>query len=426
MRTLTTRQGSFPPNFLWGSATSSHQVEGDNLNNDWWAWEQQNPERIRDGRPSGACAQWWRGRAEGDLEMARSLGHNAHRMSLEWSRIEPEPGSFSPGAVHRYRQILARGRDLGLSMHVTLNHFTLPAWVAKAGGWLAPDTVTRFGRYARHVAETLGDLVSRVYTINEPMVLAYKGYVQGMWPPGRRQPREAARCVGRQLDGHAAAHAAYKEVRPNTPVGLALNLPTIGPSRPEYRSDRWAARSQDWLINGVLLELLRTGRRWPPLSLRPELRPIPCSWDFIGINYYGAYQVRMDRGRRPRFVQEPTVATETADWGQPSGDAFEAMLKRLSGLGRPILVSENGLFDPLDELRPGYIRDHVRAVHRAIGAGAPVAGYFHWSLIDNFEWAQGWTTPFGLVALDPDTQERRIKPSAYVLRDIAQSNHVPA
>lgn len=421
----TDEDAKFPAGFLWGAATSSHQVEGDNLQNDWWSWEQQHPDRIRGGRRSGDAAQWWRGRAEGDLELARALGHNAHRMSIEWSRIEPEPGHFSSQALDRYRQILGRGQDLGLRMYVTLNHFTLPAWLAQGGGWLAPDTVGQFATYAARCAQALGDLTSGFFTINEPSVLAYKGYVQGMWPPGHRQPRSAARCIGRQIDGHAAAYATVKAVRPDIPVGLALNLPTIEPNRPGVRSDRLAARSQDWLINGVLLEMLRTGRRWPPLSFRPDVRsPVADSFDFVGINYYGAYEVRMDRASRPRFVQRPTVATESADWGRPSATSFESMLHRLSGLGKPIVVSENGLYDPNDLARPSYIRDHVAACHRVIQNGVPLVGYFHWSLIDNFEWAQGWTTPFGLVAFDPRTQERRVKRSAYVLRDIAQSNQL--
>ncbi|MGF1508013.1 MAG: glycoside hydrolase family 1 protein [Myxococcota bacterium] len=414
---------TFPEDFLWGASTSSHQVEGDNTANDWWAWEHQRPELIRGGRLSGAAAEWWSHRAEHDLDLAVDLGHNAHRLSLEWSRLEPEPGVVSSRALDRYRQILDHASRRGLKVFVNINHFTLPGWFAERGGWLSPEAIPRFRAYARMCALELGDLVSAFLTINEPSVLAYKGYLQGMWPPGARNLRLAGRCLARQLDGHGAAYVEIKRNRPDVPVGIAINVPSFDPSRPGRIRDRLSSGMLDWLINGALLYELRNGRRAPPFGL--GLSSARRMLDFVGLNFYGMYEVRHEWGGRPRLVQRPTIATETADWGRPSAERFERVLLRLAQLKIPILVTENGLFDPDDAQRPQYIVDHVAAVHRVLQKGVDVLGYCHWSLIDNFEWAQGWTAPFGLIGLDPRDQSRTIKRSAQVLQSIARSNALP-
>lgn len=413
----------FPDGFLWGAATSSHQVEGDNHHNDWWTWEQTHSDRIRGKEGSGSAAQWWAGRAESDLQMAAEMGHNAHRMSLEWSRIEPEIGRIDHKAVDRYRAILGAARDAGLHMFLNLHHFTLPRWVAERGGWSRSSIVPRFAEYATRCVGLFNDLTTHFLTVNEPAVLSFKSHLQGMWPPGHRDPWRAARSLAHQIRGHCAAFEAMKRVAPDRQVGIALNIPTIEPARAMSRSDWSAATVEDWLVNASVLRALRSGRRFPPLGLglRQHRR---TALDFIGLNYYGAYRVQLERGRSPRFVQQPTIATETADWGKPSPDGFKFTLLRLAELEVPILVSENGVFDATDEVRPTYIVEHVQAMHEAMQQGAPVFGYLHWSLIDNFEWAQGWTAPFGLVHLDRATQVRTPKKSAHVYAEIARNNRL--
>jgi beta-glucosidase len=422
----------FPPGFLWGAATSSHQVEGSAEANDWWAWERADPSRIRGGRLSGEAAGWWAlGWAERDLTAAARLGHGAHRLGLEWSRLAPHPGKRSHAATDRYRAILGHARDLGLRTFVTLHHFTLPQWLAAAGGWRAPGTAEALAVHSAASARDLGDLVDGFFTINEPTVLALKAFFHGMWPPGRQAPHLAARAVREQLRGHALAYRAVKAERPDTPVGLALNLPTVSPARSENLLDRRVAAAQDWMVNGSVLHALRTGVCRPPVGNRPTSVPgLAGSFDFLGINYYGRYLTRFAPDRPGmafgRFVQEPTVRTDSADWGQPSPAGLVATLKRAAGLGRPLYVSENGVFDPTDALRCHYLVEHLRALQVAASEGMPVRGYFHWSLVDNFEWAQGWTTPFGLVALDPVTQARRARPSAHLLAEVARRNRLPA
>jgi len=399
---------TFPEGFLWGSATSSHQVEGGNQGNDWWAWEAA-PGHIHDGTRSGDACDWWRGRAEEDLSLAAEYGQNAHRLGLEWSRLEPEPGRFDEAAFDRYRAILAHAHKLGLRSLVTLYHFSLPTWAA-AQGWTAPSLAPAFARFAEACAQRLSPLVDLWATINEPLVLAFMAYFGRQWPPGLGSTLAFARAVRQLLRGHVAARAAVHRVQPDAQVGIVLNLPAFDAANPRDPRDRAVCKLQETVFNEAFLRAL-DGR-----------------YDFLGLNYYGRYQVAFDLslvGRMfGRHVQTPTVSTPNTDWGQISPEGLTRQLLRVQRLGRPIYVTENGVYDNHDRVRPGYLRDHVRAVHDAIRAGADVRGYFHWSLVDNFEWAEGWAAHFGLFAVDRATQTRTPKDSARIYAEICRANAI--
>lgn len=419
----------FPDGFLWGCATSSHQVEG-NQDNDWSAWESQ-PGRVHDGTTSGAALGWWEGRAEEDLALARSLGHGAIRMSLEWSRLEPSRGEWDERAFARYEGILGRAAELGLVAMVGLNHFTLPRWVADRGGWLAPEVAAEFGRYADRCARRLGSVVPLWTTLNEPSVLGYMGYAGTQWPPGRGDVRAGMAAIRAQLLAHGAAWHAIHDVRRDARVGLVINMPILDPARPERRRDRAVAAAQDWAFNGVVLDALAHARLRFPLALADEKAPaLRGALDFLGLNYYGRYRVEFDPraagelfGRRRT---EETIKTAHNDWGEIYPEGLTRNLVRLSeALPRvPLYVTENGIFDPGDEVRRSYLAAHVRAVKDAIDRGADVRGYLVWTLVDNFEWAEGWSTPFGIVALDRGTQRRTPRESARVLEKIARANAI--
>jgi beta-glucosidase len=424
---VSERPSRFPDGFLWGAATSSHQVEGDNVDNDWWDWEQV-PGHVVDGTRSGAAAMWWDGRAEDDLARAAELGHNAHRFGLEWSRLEPSPGVFDLTAFARYRAIFEHARALGMSIMVTLNHFTLPRWAAESGSWLARETVERFAAFASRCASTLGDVVDRWATLNEPNVLALMGYAGDRWPPGLGQVGAFARALANMMRAHAAGYRAVHEVLPDASVGIVLSLPSFVGARPR-RSDATAAAGQDWIFNGVVLAALDRGRLLPPLALGPKrIDGLARSFDWIGVNYYGRYHVQFDPSAPQRafgrHIDVGNVKTETNDWGAPHPAGLTEQLVRLSRFAVPLFVTENGVYDNDDRVRPGYLVEHVRAVHAAIESGADVRGYFHWSLIDNFEWAEGWSTRFGLIGLDPGTQERTVRGSASVFARICRANGV--
>ena len=419
----------FADDFLFGTATSSHQVEGGNRHNDWWEWEQR-PGAIEDGTTSGDAAAWWSGKAEEDLAEAAALGQNAHRMSLEWSRLEPEPGRFDRGAFERYREILDFAKKRGLTVLLTLNHFTLPTWVARLGGWTHENTPPLFEGFADRAARELGDRVGLWATLNEPSVLAYMGYAGDRWPPGRESLPAAFVAMRRMLDAHARGRDAVRRVLPDARVGLVLNLPWFVPADPERRLDRWAAAMQDWAFNGCVVHALAEGELCFPLVLGRRRAPeLSGAYDWIGLNYYGRYDVRFDPraigAAFGRHVQEPTVRTEHNDWGRPSPEGMVHQLERLSRLGAPLYVTENGTFDPDDVRRPGFLIDHVRALGEAVAGGLDVRGYFAWSLVDNFEWAEGWSTPFGLLALDRETQARTRRPSAEVYAAICRARGIP-
>jgi beta-glucosidase len=418
---------SLPDAFLWGAATSSHQVEGGN-DNDWTAWEAEEG-HIVDGHRSGDAAGWWAGRAEEDLRRAADLGMNAHRMSLEWSRIEPEAGIFDRAAFDRYRAILEAGRAAGLTMMVTLHHFTLPRWVSRLGGLTSAQLPELFEGYAARVARELGDAIDLLATFNEPSVVALMGYAGDRWPPGRGRLDAAFGALDRVLSGHGRAYRAVKRERPSLPTGIVLNLPTFEPASRGWL-DRAVAAAQDWAFNGAVLHALSTGTLLPPLPIRRE-RGLPRSLDWVGLNYYGRYAVRFALRAPDRLfgdhVQEGSIRTEDNDWGAPHPEGMIAQLRRLEGaLGVPTYVTENGIFDPTDTRRPRFLVEHVRALERAVETGVDVRGYFHWSLVDNFEWAEGWTTPFGLFALDRATQERTPRASAKVYGRICRAKGAPA
>lgn len=411
-----------PDDFLWGAATSAHQVEGDDPS-DWTDWEAR-PGTISDGTRSGDACGWWAGRAEEDLGIARALGMNAVRLGVSWARIEPEEGRMDAAAIDRYRTILGCARSLGLRTNVTLFHFALPRWLAARGGFLSADAPAALARFARTFAHQLGDLVDLVATVNEPSVFAFMSHAGRAWPPGSGGVPAYAKALGLVLDGHARAYAAVKEVRPSLPVGIVLNVPAFDPADPSRRRDRAVTRAQDWAFGGVVLAALDDGTLRAPLSLVPRVVPVlGRSFDWLGLNYYGRYRVRFDPRAAAtlfgRHVQEPTVRHGDVDWGEIHPDGLVRGLARLAALGRPVYVTENGVRDPGDTLRRRYLLDHVLALHTARARGIDVRGYFVWSLVDNFEWAEGWSCPFGLVEVDPATQKRTPRPSASLYGRIA-------
>ncbi|MGH2542296.1 MAG: glycoside hydrolase family 1 protein [Ardenticatenaceae bacterium] len=416
----------FPKGFLWGAATAAHQVEGGNRNNDWWEWEQ-HPGATVDGSRSGAAAEWWTGRAEEDLRRAAAMGHNAHRLSVEWSRLEPSPGIFDEAAFARYGQILGTLRNLGMSSSVTLYHFTLPRWAARMGGWTWHELPDRLARFAGECVTRLGDLVDWWATINEPMILVYGSYLGTRWPPGAGSLAAGYRAAANLLRAHHAAYLVIKSRQPNAPVGIVTNMHAIEPSAPGTL-DRIAAGMQAWIMKGMTLGALERGTLGPPLSWRAERLPAGAgAVDWYGMNYYGRHLVRFDPSKADMLFGRHVhagIASEEGDWGEVYPKGLTSGLRQLARYGKPVFVTENGIFDNDDTLRPAYLLRHIRATHDAIQAGADVRGYFYWSLVDNFEWAEGWSTRFGLIEIDPVTQQRRPRHSAQVYEKVIRANGV--
>jgi beta-glucosidase len=417
----------FPEGFLWGTAAAAHQVEGGNHGNDWWAWEQ-GPGHIKNGDTSDpACDHYHR--FESDFDLLRSLHQNAHRLSLEWSRIEPAPGQFSREAIGHYRDVLRALRERDMEPMVTIHHFTNPAWIAAAGGWEAPETAERFAMYAERVTEELGDLARFWITINEPTVIAYQGYVRGEWPPGRHGDLgDAAKALVTLMRGHWLAYERIKARRPQLQLGLAHHLRVFDPARPWLPLDRAVAAAFHRIFNETILKTLRRGRLVFPLTQVGRASGPRLSQDFIGLNYYTRERVKFNSRYRAELFGERVLAPNTPrsdlTW-EIYPDGLYRILRSLRRERLPIYVTENGIADHADAMRPEFVLAHATAMARAIQHRVPLRGYFHWTCFDNFEWAEGYSAKFGLIACDPKTQQRRPRPSARIYAEICRLNQLP-
>jgi len=415
----------FPADFKWGVATSAHQVEGNNIHNDWWAWEQTDG-HIEEGHTSGPACNWWEN-AEDDLDRAARMGLNALRLSVEWSRIEPRPGVFDASALERYSQILQGLRARNIEPMVTLHHFTNPRWLAEQGGWENPQAVGLFVRFVRRVVEALGPYCDLWCTVNEPTVYGYMGYLQGIFPPGRADLKVALYVVRQLLAGHAAAYREIHALQPHARVGLAHNMRVFDPANPRSLLDRRAARLTDKTYNQAILTALVQGRWTLPMGfgLAWKLRR---TLDWIGLNYYTRDLVAFDHTRRQALFNRRLHASDAelldGGYGEFYARGIFRCLQRLARLGLPIYVTENGIPDADDDQRPRYLLTHLHQIWHAIQFCYPVMGYYHWTLVDNFEWAEGWTLRFGLIALDPEAQTRTPRPSADLYTEVVRANAI--
>jgi beta-glucosidase len=415
----------FPDDFLWGVATAAHQVEGNNTNNDWWEWEQEEAHIARGGT-SGLACNWWKD-AEADFDRAAALGTNAMRLSLEWSRVEPEPGLYDEQALARYVEMVEGLRGRGIEPMITLHHFTNPLWLADLGGWEAAETVDRFARFVERVVQALSPVCDLWCTINEPNVYAYFGYVEGIWPPGESDLGTAMRVLRNLLRGHAAAYRVIHEAQPEARVGFAHNMQIFDPARPQSPLDRLTTSIIDRTYNLVPLKSMERGFWIPPLGLGLALK-LRNTLDWIGLNYYTRELVAFDRTQSKSFFTRRFHAerAEMLDGGYgefyPRG--MMRCLERLARLDLPIYITENGIPDHDDDQRPRHLLAHLHQIWHAIQHCYPVMGYYHWTLVDNFEWAEGWTLRFGLIELDPETLRRTPRLSAELYANLIRANAI--
>jgi len=402
----------FPEGFLWGTATSSHQVEGHNTNNDWWAWEQ-IPGKISDGTTSGPAADWWQ-RAEEDFDRAAALGQNTLRLSLEWSRCEAQEGEWDEAALARYRQMLQGLRDRGITPMVTLHHFTNPLWLVAKGGWENPEVVPLFDRYTSKVVEELGDLCSLWCTLNEPLIYIVFGYIYGTWPPGVRSLPRGIKVFRNMVRAHAQAYRTIHRLQADAQVSIAKHVRIFDPANPESQADRWAARLLEHVFNDAFLHAVTKGRIEPPFGLWEVLPQAIDSLDYIGVNYYSRDMVAFDITHTASFFARRFV--------NPEG--LYRTLKTLSHYDKPLYITEVGIPDNTDQQRPRFILTHAAATHRAIQEGIPITGFYFWSLVDNFEWAEGYSARFGLIEVEPKIQARQLRESARLYAEISKANAI--
>lgn len=415
----------FPRGFLWGAATASHQVEGNNTNNNWWDWEQR-PGRIINGQKSGLACDWWGGRWREDFDRAATAGQNAHRLSIEWSRVQPSPDRWNEAAIDRYRE-MARGLvERGMTPMMTLHHFSDPHWLADKGGWDSPAVIELFEAYVLKTVEALKEYVNYWITINEPNVLAASGYLFGEFPPGKKELGAALNVMVNQVHAHAAAYQAIHKLQPAARVSIALQVRPFIPAKSKSPFDHLAAGLLNSAFNEFFPRALTSGEMrisaWRKTA--PEAKN---TLDYLGINYYTRERVTFTLQTSQAFARRSfSKDAELSPTGFIANDpqGFFEVLKWARAFNLPIVITENGVEDAEDCLRPKYLLQHLHQAWRAVNENYPIKGYFHWSLVDNFEWERGWTQRFGLWELDVDTQARRKRPSADLYAEICRENGI--
>lgn len=429
---------AFPDGFLFGTATSATQVEGGALDTDWARFAA-SPGRVKGGdTPTRACEHWERWRD--DVTLQAELGMTAHRFSIEWARVEPEEGRFDHAALDRYREE-AEGLALhGITPMITLHHFTLPGWVADKGGCSAKELPRLLERYAGVVAGALADVCRLWITVNEPNVVASMGYLFGVFPPGEvGRVDRALLAQHRLLEAHVRMYRAIHDESARrgkrAHVGVAHHLRVVAPRRPERRRDRAAARLMDAAFNEGFAGALTSGRLFGPfddvLARATGFHPREAkgTQDFFGLNYYSRDLV----GFAPSRPQEGFLSREVPAGSETSALGWEVYPRGLTDLlvawheraPLPFFVTENGIATDDDGQRCRFLWRHLEALLDARDRGVDVRGYLHWSLLDNFEWAEGYAPRFGLVEVDYETQTRRPRQSARLYADVITEHALP-
>ena len=417
---------SFPPGFLWGTATASHQVEGGNTNNNWSVWEKADG-KIINGHTAGLACDWWGGRWKQDFDRAAETGQNAHRLSLEWSRIQPTPEHWDETALDYYREIIRGLHSRKMTPLVTLHHFSDPLWLMDRGGWEDEETPQMFVRYVRKVVEALKEYVTIWVTINEPNLYTYFGYIDGLFPPGKKDLKSAFRVGRNLLRGHAAAYRAIHEIQKEARVGMAHHFRAFKPAHPLNPLDSWMTAFITSNLNDTFPRTLAKGR-FSFLGKQVSMREAINTQDYFGLNYYTLELLRFaplafkDSFQKRTFPPEAELSTTGFIANVPEG--MRMAIRWAHNFRKPILILENGFEDSDDTHRPRYLLEHIHQTWRLMNINVPIKGYFCWTLVDNFEWERGWSQRFGLWGLDPQTQVRTRRASADLFAEICRENGI--
>ncbi len=407
---IDTGKASFPDGFTWGTATAAHQIEGNQSNN----WTDFEAEKGLE-RSGEACDHWNRWRE--DFGLLSDLGVGSYRFSIEWSRLEPEKGEWDEGAMKTYSEMVDDLLSRGIRPMPTLHHFSHPSWWEEKGGFTDERNLGEFLAYSERVFEALSDRVEVWCTINEPTVFSAMGYTLGQFPPGKRSIRLTLKVMRNMMSAHAKVYRRLKEIRPECRIGVAKNVTLFDPSNRWSPVDWAVARFLEWLWNGAWRRCIRTGRMWPRLRTIPGAKG---SLDFVGLNYYTHFITGLFMPTSTEELdfskRDHEVATE---FGYPMyAEGFRRAIDFVSVLGVPIEITENGVADSSDSLRPEHLMRHLWIVSEAIKDGRDIRSYHHWSLMDNFEWAEGYSMRFGLYSVDFETQERILRKSGEFYRDL--------
>ena len=451
---MAVARDAFPADFVWGAATAAYQIEGatteDGRGPSIWDTFCAQPGAISDGSTGQVAADHYHRYAE-DIALLASLGLNAYRFSIAWPRIQPTgSGPANQAGLDFYRRIAETCHAHGVTPYATLYHWDLPQPLEDAGGWLNLDTAAAFRDYAALAHDALGDVIEHWITLNEPWCSAFLGYGNGAHAPGKTVGADALKAAHHLLLGHGLAVNAMRESRHTSTVGITLNLYSVRPAS-DSELDREAARRTDGMGNRLFLDPVLLGRYPDDVLLDAsvtewfdersgDLEVIAAPLDFMGINYYSRHTVA---GPEDGVFADPDAVSVspgservvTVDTGAPKTqmgwevhpdglvDVVAMIAERAPEL--PVFITENGAAYPDevgpdgqvdDEDRRHYFEQHVDACRQAVDQGLPLRGYFAWSLIDNFEWAFGYSRRFGITYVDYETQQRTVKKSGLWFR----------
>ncbi|MBI4404736.1 MAG: glycoside hydrolase family 1 protein [Deltaproteobacteria bacterium] len=429
--------------FLWGAATSGHQIEGNNVHNDWWQWEAQG--FVEGGVRSGIATDHWK-RFREDLKLASDLGLNSYRFSIEWSRIEPKEGTWNREALDWYRELINECEKQKLLPMATLHHFTIPQWFSETGGFAAHDAKDKFTRFVKHIAGHLGSRIPLWCTLNEPMVYVVGAYLGKFLPPGRFLPKRASAACRNLLKAHVSAYEMIhrqisKREGPwkNRPleVGIAHNLLDFHPDRPWHPIEAWTARIFHRFFNLSWLDAL-AGRKqhFGVLGIIPYPKQVKeaigrVTADFIGVNYYTkAYVQWHPLAKTENSPSEIPLGLTFCRRKEPASDlgwaihpkGLAKMIRVASAYKLPLYITENGIADRKDHMRKDFLKKHLFELAKLIHEGIDIRGYYYWSLLDNFEWIKGFWPRFGLYAVEYQSLDRTVRKSALYYKQIIEAH----
>jgi beta-glucosidase len=407
----------FPKNFLWGASTSGHQVEGGN-HDQWTVWELAHASELAAEAPKrlSHLPSWDRiktaaqdpsnyvsgkgvehySRYEEDFGLAKELNLNALRFGIEWSRIEPEEGQWDQAAIDHYHDYIKQMKKRGIEPVMNIWHWTMPVWFTDKGAFKYRKNLEYFSRFVEKVAAEYAGELKWILILNEPNVYATFGYLvseptSGNWPPGEKNILSFAKVYWNLALAHRKAYKILKKANPHVQISLASQLANIQAKRPHNELDELTTKFMRYFWNWFFLRRVRQ------------------QMDFVGFNYYFTdYYTGV--GKR----QDPKIPLNDMGWYMEPEGLYPLLLSvSRHHKGKPILVTENGVADAEDEYRRWWIEESLVAMERAISEGVDVRGYIHWSLLDNFEWENGWWPKFGLIAVDREHgMKRTIRPSA--------------
>jgi beta-glucosidase len=405
------KKNIFPKDFFWGGSTASHQVEGGTVNQ-WSVWELAHASELaKNAKQSLGWVPAWDdvkqqaedpnnyvsgkgvdhyNRYKEDFDIAKRLNLNAFRFGIEWSRLEPEEGVWDEKEVEHYRQYIHELNELGLEPFLNIWHWTMPTWFTDKGGFEKAANLRYWRRFVQKIADEYADHVRYIITINEPNVYATFGYVTGEWPPQEKNIIKGSFVYWHLVRAHKQAYKILKNKRAHLQIGIAQQMANIQAKRPHNVFDEFSTKIMRYFWNWWFYRRIRNQQ------------------DFVGFNYYFTdYYTGLLK------KQNPHLPLNDLGWYMEPEGLYPLLLRTWTRYKKPIIVTENGLPDAKDEYRQWWLEETILAMERAISEGVDLRGYFHWSLLDNFEWKYGWWPKFGLVEVDREhDMKRTIRPSA--------------